>query len=324
MISQTRRRQIRRSFIPLIDVVLVLPLLFAGVVMTLFRRLGAGRMPLSKACLMWLGVFPIRDHFYEPMFHPRHLRHSLDEERELPGIDWNEDGQLALLAQMNYSSEIKGRWDVPGDPPQFYIGNGNFGTGDAEYWYATVRHFKPARIIEIGSGFSTLVARQAIARNREEISTYVCEHICIEPYAAPWLEATSVVVLRSRVEEADISLFKSLQQDDILFIDSSHMIRPQGDVVTEILQILPRLSKGVIVHIHDIFSPRDYSSAAIIGEVSFWNEQYLLEAFLTHNHEWQIIGALNYLQLRHHEAIKSVCLNPIKPEGLGSFYMRRI
>jgi hypothetical protein len=126
------------------------------------------------------------------------------------------------------------------------------------------------------------------------------------------------------VEEVDLSLFGTLGGNDILFIDSSHVIRPQGDVLTEFLQILPRLTPGVVVHVHDIFSPRDYSSAAVVGDVSFWNEQYLLEAFLTHNPDWEIIGALNYLQHHHPAQLKKTCPYLTASKEPGSFYMRRI
>jgi len=313
-----------RAVLPLIDLLLVLPLLISGLVMLAFRRIGAGRLPWSKACLLKVGIFPIRDHYYEPMFDPRHLRHALEDERSLPGIDWNVIGQIQLLEQLNFASEIKGRWDQPCPPPLFHINNGGFEAGDAEYWYNMVRHLKPARIIEIGSGNSTLVAGQAIARNEAENSAYRCEHICIEPYEMPWLEATGVRVVRSRVEDVDPLLFSSLSHNDILFIDSSHVIRPQGDVLTEFLQILPQLNSGVVVQVHDIFSPRDYSSNALMNEVSFWNEQYLLEAFLTHNRDWEVIGALNYLQHHHHSKLKLVCPYLSHTREPGSFYMRRI
>ena len=209
-------------------------------------------------------------------------------------------------------------------PPQFYIRNGGFEAGDAEYWYSVIRHFKPSRIIEIGSGNSTLIARQAIARNLAEDCAYRCEHLCIEPYEMAWFESTGVQVLRKRVEDVEPSLFKKLGKNDILFIDSSHVIRPQGDMLTEFMLILPKLASGVVVHVHDIFSPRDYSSKAIMREVSFWNEQYLLEAFLTHNLEWEIIGALNYLQHRHHALLKKVCPYLVESKEPGSFYLRRI
>ena len=316
-------KRMLRLALPLIDLALVLPLLVSGVVMKTFRRIGAARLPFSKASLLWLGVFPIRDHYYEPMFNSRHLRHALDDDRELPGLDWNEAEQLRLLSQMNFSDEIRGRWDEAGPFPQFYIRNGGFESGDAEYWYSIIRRFKPVRIIEIGSGNSTLVARQAIAQNQAEDDAYRCHHICIEPYEAPWLESTGVEVLRRRVEEVDMALFGTLGAGDILFIDSSHVIRPQGDVLTEFLQILPRLASGVVVHVHDIFSPRDYSSNAIVNEVSFWNEQYLLEAFLTHNREWGIIGAVNFLHHRHYSELKKVCPYLEESREPGSFYLRR-
>lgn len=317
-------KQLLKTVLPLIDIALVLPVLVAGFVLKAFRRIGAARLPLSKTCLLQVGVFPISDHYYEPMFHPRHLRHSLEEERELPGIDWNEAGQLRLLAQLDYATEIEGRWGTPCLPPGFHIANGGFESGDAEYWYSVIRHFKPARIIEIGSGYSTLVARQAIARNQTQDPAYHCHHVCIEPYEMPWLEAAGVEVLRQRVEEVEPRLFGTLGCNDILFIDSSHVIRPQGDVLTEFLQILPRLAPGVVVHVHDIFSPRDYSTEAVLGDVSFWNEQYLLEAFLTHNRDWEIIGALNYLQHHHHAQLKKTCCYLALGREPGSFYLRRI
>lgn len=317
-------KSLLRSGIPVLDVLLAPLLGVAGVVMKAFRRIGAGRLPVSKSVLRRVGVFPLRDHYYEPMFDPRHLRHSLDEDRDLPGIRWNVEGQLQLLSEMNFASEINGAWDRPGNPPHFYISNGGFEAGDAEYWYSIIRRFKPARIVEIGSGNSTLIAQQAIRRNRQDDANYSCEHVCIEPYEAPWLEATGVKVIRQRVEEVDRGIFASLQANDILFIDSSHVIRPQGDVFTEFLQILPALASGVIVHVHDIYSPRDYPSSAVIGDVLFWNEQYLLEAFLTHNDKWEIIGALNHLRHHHFASLKTVCPYLDSSREPGSFYLRRL
>src|SRR4029078_2458503 len=95
--------------------------------------------------------------------------------------------------------------------------------------------------------------------------------------------------------------------DDILFIDSSHIIRPQGDVLFEYLELIPSLKAGVIVHVHDIFSPKDYLKEWVIDEVHFWNEQYLLEAFLTCNSDWKVIGALNYLHHNHYQHLQATC-----------------
>ena len=317
-------RRLARLTIPAIDFLMAIPLFLAAIVMKLFRRIGAARMPICKSILMHVGVFPIREHYYEPLFNPKHLQYPLDKDRLLPGVDLNAEGQLELLNQLDFSDELIGRWIEPGNPPIFSISNGSFEAGDAEYWYSIIRHFKPRRIIEIGSGCSTLIAIHAIKKNREIDPTFACEHICVEPYEAPWLEDVGVRVVRKRVEDLDLSFFAKLDKNDILFIDSSHIIRPQGDVLTEFLTILPTLKVGVIVHVHDIFTPKDYSSEAIIGEVSFWNEQYLLEAFLTHNNKWEIIGALNYLQHHHYEQLKRIAPYLERHREPGSFYFTRI
>lgn len=140
----------------------------------------------------------------------------------------------------------------------------------------------------------------------------------------PWLEKVGISVIRKKVEEVELSYFAQLQENDILFIDSSHIIRPQGDVLFEYLELLPSLNKGVIVHIHDIFSPKNHPKQWIQEEVKFWNEQYLLEAFLSHNKDWKIIGALNYLHHNHYNALKSVAPFLTADRESGSFYIQKI
>ena len=187
----------------------------------------------------------------------------------LPGIDWNTDEQLHLLKSFCFNEELK---DVPEtriDELTFYMNNGAFESGDAEFLYNLIRLKKPARIIEIGGGNSTLMAIKAIKKNQQEILGYKCKHLCIEPYEMPWLEKTGVTVIRQRVEEVNKAMFSDLEKDDILFIDSSHIIRPQGDVLLEYLELIPSLKTGVIVHVHDIFSPRDYPKEWVIDKVLF-------------------------------------------------------
>jgi hypothetical protein len=169
------------------------------------------------------------------------------------------------------------------------------------------------------------MAINAINKNNEENSKYFCEHTCIEPYEMPWLEKTNVKVIRKRVEEIKCDFFESLNENDILFIDSSHMIRPQGDVLKEYLEILPVLKKGVLIHIHDIFSPYEYPEEWILKEVRFWNEQYLLEAFLSFNEEFKIIGALNLLKHKHFGVLaqRFPILKKEREAEPGSFWLVR-
>lgn len=313
-----------RPALRLFDVAAVPALYVSALLLKLIRRIGVERLPISKRLLLKLGVFPIRDHYYEPLFDGSRLLRPLSEVRKLPGINWNVEGQLHLLSQFHFESELL---RIPMEKPSeqsYYFNNTAFGVGDGEFLYNLIRLKKPKRIAEIGSGFSTLAAIEAIKANRMEDPKYLCEHICIEPYEMPWLEKAPVMVIRQRVEEVDPALFSALENDDILFIDSSHMIRPQGDVLVEYLEILPILKKGVIVHIHDIFSPRDYPANWVIDEVRFWNEQYLLEAFLTDNGNWVIIGAVNFLHRSHFAELSAKCPMLTAERNPGSFYIQKM
>jgi len=313
-----------KTILPLADIILSPFIYPAGYLLKAIRKAGVWRMPLCKRVLMQVGVFPIRNHYHEPLFDSRMLHRPLDQNRELPGIDWNTDEQLNLLKSFCFNEELK---DVPiekVDELTFHINNDFFESGDAEYLYNLIRLKKPARIVEIGSGHSTLMAIKAIKKNQEGIAGYRCKHLCIEPYESPWLEKTGVTVIRQRVEDVNKAVFSELGNGDILFIDSSHIIRPQGDVLFEYLELLPSLQLGVIVHVHDIFSPRDYLKEWVIDEVRFWNEQYLLEAFLTNNRDWKIIGALNYLHHNHFEQLAEKCPFLTQDREPGSFYMEKI
>ena len=297
----------KRSLLFRIGDLLLLPLIYpAGIILKLVRRAGVSRLPYCKRALLQVGVFPLRNHYYEPQFDFREESAPPTPKRDLPGIDWNTKEQLALLNQFNFTHELANIPSYPRNALEFHFNNGAFESGDAEFLYQLIRLKMPRQIIEIGSGYSTLMAIKAIHKNMSEASTYSCEHVCIEPYEMPWLETAPVSVVREKVENLNPSFFSCLGENDILFIDSSHIIRPFGDVLYEYLQILPCLNPGVIVHIHDIFSPNNYPTNWIRDDVKFWNEQYLLEAFLTHNNDWKIIGALGYIKANHFDALKGI------------------
>lgn len=268
----------------------------------------AGTSKISDAIFMKFGLFPILDDYYQPMINPKkHLTKSLRDDRALPGIDFNVEEQLSLLAQFHYNEKILKFPQNQQREDEYFFNNNMYTCGDSEYLYNIIKHFKPKIFIEIGSGFSTLMASNAITDNKLEDPDYKCKHICIEPYERSWIEKLDIELIKEKVEEVDPSIFQKLEANDILFIDSSHIIRPQGDVLCEYLDILPTLKSGVIVHIHDIFSPKDYPDSWVYEEHLLWNEQYLLEAFLAFNSEFRIIGALNYLAHNHKEAFAAKC-----------------
>jgi hypothetical protein len=317
------RKRIARSLVPALDFVLVVFVIPAALLLKLVRRLGLSRLALTRAVLVRIGVLPIRHHYYEPFVVPSELKLALNEERQLPGIDFNVRGQLDFLATLNFEDELNHLRSPSSDPLDFRFGNQSFESGDAEYLYQVIRRTKPVRLYEIGSGQSTLIARAAIKKNREANAGYTCRHICIEPYEAPWLESLGVEVVRRRVEDVDKSIFLELDRNDMLFIDSSHVIRPQGDVLAEFLQILPLLRSGVVVHVHDVFTPRDYLKEWVVDSLMLWNEQYLLEAFLTNNSTWDIIGALNFLAHNHYGKLKRACPYLTPDREPGSMYLQR-
>jgi len=320
-------RKLVEFLAPLIDIAVLPIVLVAGLALKFVRRLGIGRLPRTRALFRALGVYPIRNHYYEPLFETNTLRRPLEEDRELTAVDLNASGQLDLLKNFSYRDELVAFPMNRESELTFYYDNNAFGPGDAEVLYSIIRHAKPRRIIEIGSGHSTLMARNAIVANKAADSSYTCKHVCIEPYENAWLKELDVELIRTPVELVDLSVFAELDENDILFIDSSHMIRPQGDVLFEYLELLPILSSGVFVHIHDIRTPKDYWPTWLNQDVRFWNEQYLVEAFLSFNNQYEIVAALNFLKHHHPTELADSC--PVFGKRIdywepGSLWIRRV
>ncbi len=309
-----------------IFIVLGIPMSYISVMwLKYIRNSGIGR--INERIFMNQGLLPVTDHYYQPMINPsKHLTKSLREDRVLPGIDMNIHEQLELLSKFNYNDEMKNIPIEKSAKTEYYFNNGSYCSGDAEYLYNIIRYIKPRKIIEIGSGYSTLMAINAVKKNNAENSDYKCEQICIEPYEQPWLEKTGVKVIREKAENLKTEFYGQLNANDILFIDSSHIIRPQGDVLFEYQEILPILKKGVYVHVHDIFTPKDYLDEWIFKEHLLWNEQYLLESFLTFNTKYKIIGALNFLSHNYRKELESCCPVFAEQEGRepGAFWMKTI
>jgi hypothetical protein len=316
--------KIKNKILPVIDLLLAPFVYLSARILKKIRRIGVRRLPVCKNSLMKIGVFPILDHYYEPQFDYRKTKQPFSQDRKLPGLNLNVAEQLKMLSTFSYGHELADLRHGEAAAQGFCLDNINFKSGDAEYWYQIIRSIKPSRIFEVGSGNSTLIALRAINANQMESPSYRCKHVCIEPYEMPWLEKSGVTVIRQKVEDLDIRFFSELEANDILFIDSSHVIRPQGDVLFVYLELLPTLNKNVIVHLHDIFTPRNYLKEWLETDVKFWNEQYLLEAFLTHNANWKIIGALNYLHHHHYEQLKLVTPFLTPEREPGSFYIQKI
>ncbi len=262
-------------------------------------------------------------HFYQPIPDTQSLPETLwNRPSELAGIDMNDAMQLDLLR--NHFPKFRGEYDQfpaepTGEPGRFYLYNGLFDGPDALVAYCMIRHFRPGLIIEVGSGFSSLVAAEAIAKNGGS------ELICIDPFPLDFLRKGVPglhSLIEKKVEDIDPEFFSQLHSGDILFIDSSHTVRIGGDVNYLFLEVLPRLKPGVIVHVHDIFLPFDYRRDWVTDEFRFWSEQYLLQAFLTFNSTFEVLMANNYLGHYYEDAVKTA-FPSLTSWGGGSFWMRR-
>ncbi len=262
-------------------------------------------------------------HFYQPIPDTQALPKTLwNRPGELVGIDMNDSLQLDLLRMHfpKFRDEYEQFPTKPtGEAGRFYLRKRPFGGTDALVAYCIIRHFQPRLIIEVGSGYSSLLIAEAAAKIN------ACSLICVEPFPCDFLSKgfpCLKALLAKKVEEIELDFFSQLEAGDILFIDSSHTVKIGGDVNYLFLEVLPRLKPGVIVHVHDIFLPFEYRRDWVMDEFRFWTEQYLLQAFLTFNSEFEVLMANSYLSYYHKEDLKATF--PSLPSlGGGSFWMRR-
>jgi Methyltransferase domain len=252
--------------------------------------------------------FPI-GHFYSPAYDPRELaeepRRSQiwpPEPRPTPEIDWREQEQIELCrGPFAAQDRLELATREPSDPTEYYTSNDQFPALDAWALEAIVRHRRPHRMIEVGSGFSSLVTARV---NREHLDGRL-EFTCIEPYPRPFLVEGVPGISKLRVEKVQdtpLEVFDSLGRGDVLFIDTSHTVKTGGDVTWIYHEIIPRLASGVAVHMHDICLPGDYPPSWVL-EGWGWNETYLVRAFLSFNDEFHVLFSSPFMVQRHPDVL---------------------
>jgi Methyltransferase domain len=256
-------------------------------------------------------------HFYQPIPDTQSLPETLwSQPSKLAGVDMNDSMQLDLL--QNHFAKFRDEYNnLPVEPPPGQ--KRPFRGVDALVAYCMVRHFQPELIAEVGSGWSSLVLGQAAAKNKNSAL------ICIDPFPSdalrrgfPGLRS----LIEKKIQDIDLEFFSQLGSGDALFIDSSHTVKIGGDVNYLFLEILPRLRPGVIVHVHDIFLPFEYRRDWVLDEFRFWTEQYILQAFLTFNSEFEVLLSNSYLNHYHQQELKAAFPGFSSWAG-GSFWMRR-
>jgi predicted O-methyltransferase YrrM len=255
---------------------------------------------------------PVRSRVWPPEPHPT------------PGIDWRDDFQRALCADVFApqtapefpSSASAGRHE-------YFFDNAMFAAMDASILQALLRHLKPAQMIEVGAGFSSLVSAQV---NRDFLGGAM-RLTCIDPNPRDFLleGVDGISELRpDPVQQTPLELFGTLSRGDVLFIDTSHTVKTGGDVPWIYHQILPRLQEGVYVHIHDVFLPGDYPEEWVIEKGWGWNELYLVQSFLTFNSAFEIVFGAQWM-IQHHwdELVRAFPMLSERPRPGSSLWIRR-
>jgi hypothetical protein len=258
-----------------------------------------------------LGLHVTPVHFHQPVPDTRTLKEMLwERESALIGIDWAVSRQLDFLEDVipAYADELAFPGSATGVPHEFHRKNGAFLSVDAEIYHCMIRHFKPKKIVEVGSGATTYLAARACRYNIER-DRKATELYAIDPFPNPIVRKGFPGLTRlidKRIQDVGVDFFSTLAANDILFIDSSHVATIGSDVNYELLEIVPGLRKGVIVHVHDIFLPLEYPKKWVFEDKFFWNEQYLLQAFLSFNRTFEILWGSSFMHRHHLDLLQKV------------------
>ena len=266
-------------------------------------------------------------HFYSPIVSPGEVKaresYLWAKTNSMGGIDLRELQQLELLDMLApFAQTINYPVEKPKAEVGYFYANDQFPVLDAEFLHVFLCHLKPKTMIEVGSGFSSLVS----AHVNQLLLGGSLNFTCIEPYPRQFLidgVAGITRLIQRKVEDIELEYFDNLESGDILFIDSSHVSKTGSDVNYLFFEVFPRLQQGVYVHIHDIFLPDEYPREWVIEQGRNWNEQYVLRAFLQFNTEWEVVWAANFMGTRHRAIVNKVFPRFPHLGSGGSFWIRR-
>jgi methyltransferase family protein len=290
------------------------------------RRAKSGAVRVLSTMLRPLDIDIELQHFYSPIPRRGELPDEFwDRKSELAGIDWDLDRQLANVAELQPAlAEFRPPHGPTGRRHEFFIDNGLYQATDADLLHAMIRHHRPDLVIELGAGFSTLVSAGATEANRADGAATRLESY--DPYAIPPSkdELPGLDVLKP-VAAQDIPLedFARLHDGDILFVDTSHTVKIGGDTTHIVLEVLPRLAPGVIVHFHDVFLPWHYPRDWIEHNRWYWAEQYLLQAFLAGNPDWEVLIGAYALSRERADELRRLVTNVDPAHPPLSLWLRR-
>lgn len=259
-----------------------------------------------------LGVHVLPVHFYSPVPDSRYLRKTKGKwyrPSKLVGIDMAFERQLQILHKLReFEDEYNNLYGRLADPG-LALGEG-YGDIESLVLYAMVRSMKPKLVLEIGAGVSTAYSSAALKEN-SRIGENEGRIRCIEPYPSKGLKSLSsaqrIEIVQEFAQEIPLEEFTRLGRNDVLFIDSSHIVKVGSEVNYLYLEVLPRLKPGVFIHIHDIPFPYPTPEPEtwIFQKHQFWNEAALVQALLCGNSLFEVVLCTSWLHHLHPEVLKS-------------------
>ena len=267
-------------------------------------------------------------HFGSPIPDLREIKKREAEVFSVPtavaGIDFHDGAQLELIRSFGELYREQPFDRIRQEGVRYFFENSVFSYGDALVLYCILRSFRPRRLIEIGSGFSSAVILDTNDRFLD--GELACTFVDPFPQRLYGLlrdgDATAHRVVAQPVQRVPLEMFDALEDGDVLFIDSTHVSKVGSDVNRLVFEVLPRLKRGVLVHLHDIFYPFEYPREWIYRGRA-WNENYLIRAFLMFNADFDVLLFNSYLAHFHAtEVAASLPLWAEKPGG--SLWLRRV
>jgi hypothetical protein len=249
--------------------------------------------------------------YYSPVPDLQQLPADIWERRSaLGGVELQVDRAIGLVESelAPFVTELEVPADGPLPPGEFFLHNQNYESVDAELLYAILRARKPQRVLELGSGYSTLLIGAACRRNAEEGAA--TEHIAYDPYPRAQIvgAAPPPPTRFEPISATDVPLdaFRELRAGDVLFVDTTHTVKLGSDVNYIVLDVLPVLAAGVVVHFHDVFLPWEYPRSWFETMQYYWAEQYLLQAFLAFNDAFEVLIPARALAGEHPHRLAAV------------------
>lgn len=268
-------------------------------------------------------------HYHSPIVDPRNVKEYFAKQKkielkDIAGISVDVDSMRSLWLKYLTFIQSTPFTDNPNPANRYHYTGGPYQWGDAITLRMMINHYRPRRIVEIGSGYSTACMLDSFSH----ASVHDSRVTCIEPYPDRLrsllrpADYEKLTIIEQAVQEIPSDIVEELEPNDILFIDSTHVMKTGSDVHYEFFTLLPKVRSGVVVHFHDITFPFEYPSEWIFERNYSWNEAYVLRAFLMYNAEFEVVFWNSLFARKFNASIRTECPTFLRNPG-GSIWLKR-